>query len=91
MRLLVAAEVDVEIGEGAGVVHFVDLGDVEMGGLEEVELAAEVEVEEALDGAMGGDDAGGDLGGVGFFFQFIPVLVAAAFFARKRDWKARAS
>ena len=90
-ELLMAAEVDVEIGEGAGVVHFVDLGDVEVGGLEEIELAAEVEVEEALDGAVRGDYAGGDLGVVGVFFQFIPVFVAATFFAGKRDGKARAT
>ena len=86
-----AAEVDVEIGEGAGVIHFGDLGDVEVSGLEEIELAAEVEVEEALDGAVRGDDAGGDLGVVSFFFQFFPVLVAAAFFARKRNGEARAA
>ena len=67
-ELLAAAEVDVEIGEGAGVIHFGDLRDVEVGGLEEIELAAEVEVQEALDGAVGGDDAGGDLRVVGFLF-----------------------
>ena len=91
MALLVAAEVDVEIGEGAGVVHFGDLGDVEVGGLEEIELAAEIEVEEALDSAVGGEDAGGDLGGVGFFFHLVPVFVTAAFFGGKRDRKARAT
>jgi len=50
------------------VIHFGDLGDVEVRGLEEIELASEVEVEEALNGAVRGDDAGGDLGVVGFFF-----------------------
>ena len=50
------------------MIHFGDLGDVEVRGLEEIELASEVEVEEALDGAVRGDDAGGDLGIVGFFF-----------------------
>ena len=79
------AEVDVEIGQCAGGIHFGDLRDVDMGGLEEIELAAEVEVEEALDGAARGDDAGGDLGVVGLFFEFFPVLVAAGFFAGKRD------
>jgi hypothetical protein len=67
------------------------LGDVEVSGLEEIELAAEVEVEEALDGAVRGDDARGDLGVVGLFFEFFPVFVATGFFAGKGDGKTRAA
>jgi hypothetical protein len=51
-----------------------------VGGLEEVELALQVEVEEALDGAVGGDDAGGDGGVLGLGLQFgeFFALVAAS-------------
>ena len=73
------------------MVHFGDLGDVEVRGLKEIELAAEIEVEETLDCAVRGDDARGNLGVVGLFFEFFPVLVAAAFFAWKRDGKTRAA
>ena len=86
-----AGEVDVEIGEGAGVVHFGDLRDVEVSGLEEIELAAEVEVEKALDGAVRGENAGGDLRVVGGFFEFVPVFVASALFCRKGDGETRAA
>ena len=57
--------------------------------MEEVELAAEVEVKEALDGAVRGDDTGRDLGVVGLFFHFFPMFVAAVFFAGERDGEAR--
>ena len=73
------------------MVHFGDLGDVEVGGLQEIELAAEIEVEESLDCTVRCDYARGDLGAVGIFFHLFPVFVATTLFAGKRDRKARAT
>jgi len=53
-----------------GFAHDGDVGDVEAGGLEEVELALKVEVEEALDGAMGGYHTSGDGGVLGLGLEF---------------------
>lgn len=70
-----------------GFAHDGDVGDVEVGGSEHVELALQVEVEEALDGAVGGYDAGGDGGVLRLQLNFGPVFVARTFYAAagKRD------
>ena len=62
-----------------GFAHDGDVGDIEVGGSEHVELALQVEIEEALDGAVGGYDAGGDAGVLRLELNFGPIFVARAF------------
>jgi len=50
------------------------VGDVEVGGVEEIELALHVEIEEALDGAVGGDYTAGDGGVLRLVLDFLEVF-----------------
>jgi hypothetical protein len=85
------AKVDVEVGEGAVSAHQHEVGYVKVRGVQQIKLVLQVEVEKALHGAMGCDDAGGDAGLLGLALELIQVLVLAATFGqrdRERDLAA---
>jgi len=85
-----AAEVDFEVSERLIFAHDGDVGKVEVGGVEKVELVLQVEVEKALHGAVRGNDAGGNSGVLGLHLHFQPVLVFGGSHAagRKGDGQA---
>ena len=61
--------------------HDGDVGDVEAGGAEHVELALQVEVEEALHGAVRGYNTGGNGGALRLELHFGPIFIFGSFCA----------
>lgn len=71
------SEIDVEVEESVIVVHGDEVRNVEVGGLEEIDFAAEVEIKKAIDRAASRDDTGGDASVLTSFLKIGPVRIAA--------------
>lgn len=83
------AEVDVEVHEGTIFFQEEEIGNVEVGVGEKVELALKIEVEETFDGGVGSDDGGVEADVLGMLLVLSPIFVAAARRAGNRNGKAR--
>src|SRR5579859_3037100 len=78
-NLLVAvlAEIDIEVGQRAVAAHERQLRNIEVSGVEKVELILQIKVKQALHGAVCRDDPGWDAGFLRLFLQLVPVFVLA--------------
>ena len=87
-----AAEVDVEKEQAVILFEGDEFWHIEARVVQKVELALQVEVEQAFGGAVRGDDAVAEAGFLGGFREFGPIFVVADFSGRwKRDGKASAT
>src|SRR5579863_1518523 len=83
------AEVEVEVHQGPIFFKDEEVGDIEAGVGEQIELALHIEIEEAFDGSVRCDDAGVKSGIFSKLLILLPMFVAAAGRGRNRNGKAR--
>ena len=83
------AQVDVEIHEIAIFLQCDEVGDVQAGVGEKIELALQVKVQKTFDRGVRSDDAGVKAGVLSKFFVFLPMLVATALGSGERERKSR--
>jgi hypothetical protein len=76
--LAAATQVDIEISQRAILLHLGDFRDVQVRGFEQIELILHVEVEQALDRAVRGDDVAGHSRILRLSLQLGPVFVSAS-------------
>src|SRR5271167_886059 len=73
------AHVDVEVGERLIGAHGDEIRNVKAGGLQEIDFAADIEVDQALERTVRSDNAGGNGSILAVVAKFSPIFVAAPF------------